>query len=170
MAIKIAISNQKGGCGKTTTAICLAQELIKRDYRVLFIDSDSQCNSTSFYEAKTDGEATMMDVLCGEEPAENCIQHTEKGDIIPSDPGLKDAETSIRADERRFAHLKRSCKNVEDEYDYVIMDTPPNIGVVLKNVLHYTDYIVIPVEESGWALSGLMDLADAILRGTAIQA
>ena len=162
MAIKIAAANQKGGVGKTTTSICIAQELIARGLRVLFIDTDAQCNSTNFYEAKTDGEATLVDILCGDEPARECIQHTEKGDIIPSDKLLKDAETMVKQDERRFTHLKRACKEIENDYDFIIMDTPPIIGVALKNVLAYAEHIVIPVEESGWSLDGLMDFAEAI--------
>lgn len=162
MAIKIAISNQKGGVGKTTTSICIAQELRTRGYKVLFIDTDAQCNSTGFYEAKTEGEGTLVDILCGDLPAVECIQHTEKGDIIPSDKLLADAENMVKVDERRFTHLKRACKEIESDYDFIIIDTPPAIGVALKNVLAYITYIVIPVEESGWSLDGLMDFATAI--------
>ena len=158
----IAVANQKGGVGKTTTGICVAQELIKRKKKVLFIDSDAQCNSTGFYGAKTEDNATLVDILCGDEPAINCIQHTEKGDIIPSDKLLTDAENMVKVDERRFVHLKRSLKTVSDKYDFVIIDTPPAIGVALKNVLATTNYIIIPVEESGWSLSGIMDFAKAI--------
>ena len=162
MAVKIAIANQKGGVGKTTSAICLAQELRRREYRVLIIDTDAQCNTTSFYEAKTEDQETILDIFCGDEPGRNCVQHTEKGDIIASDPELKDAETMVKVDERRFSHLKRSCKELDKDYDYIIIDTPPAIGVALKNVLAYVDYIVVPVEESGWSMSGLMDFAKAI--------
>lgn len=162
MAIKIAVSNQKGGVGKTTTSICIAQELRQRGYKVLFIDTDAQCNSTSFYEAKTENEATLVDILCGDLAANECIQKTKKGDIIPSDKMLSDAENMVKVDERRFTHLKRSCRSIDSQYDYVIVDTPPVIGVALKNVLAYVNYIVIPVEESGWSLDGLMDFANAI--------
>ena len=162
MARKIAVANQKGGVGKTTTAICLAQELIAKGYKVLFIDSDAQCNSTAFYGGETEGRSTLADILYGDAPAAECIQHTDNGDIIPADKALSDAETTVKVNERRFTHLKRSCKGIEDDYDYIIVDTPPHIGVALKNVLAYVDGIVIPVEETGWSLDGLMDFAEAI--------
>ena len=162
MAIKIGIANQKGGVGKTTTSICLAQELIERGKRVLLIDTDPQCNSSSFYEAKIDDQATFIDILCDDEKAENCIQHTEKGDIIASDPQLSNAETIVAVDERRFTHLKRSCRDIDALYDFIIIDTPPSIGVALKNVLAFVEYIVIPIEEAGWSMTGLMDLANAL--------
>lgn len=162
MAVKIAMANQKGGAGKTTTAICVAQELRRKGRKVLFIDCDPQCNSTGFYEAETDGKATLMDILCGDIEAKKCIQHTEKGDIIPSDVQLYDAETIVRVNELRFSHLKRACKSIETKYDYIIMDTTPTLGVILKNVLHYADRIVIPVEESGWSMAGLMSFSEAL--------
>ena len=158
----MAIANQKGGVGKTTTSLCVAQELKNRGFRVLLIDTDAQCNSTKFYEARSHGEATVLDIFCGDEPALNCVQHTEKGDIIASDKLLSDAETMVKIDERRFTHLKRSLKSLEDKYDYLIIDTPPSIGVALKNVLAAVDYVIIPVEESGWSLDGLMDFANAL--------
>lgn len=162
MAVKIAVANQKGGVGKTTTSICVAQELRNRGYKVLFIDTDAQCNSTKFYEAQTDGEATLADIMYGDLPAAECIQTTEKGDIIPSDKLIYEAENMVKVDERRFIHLKRSLKSVENNYDFIIVDTPPVVGVALKNVLAAVQFIIIPVEESGWALDGLLDFANAI--------
>lgn len=162
MTKKIAIANQKGGVGKTTTAICLAQELKSRGYRVLFIDTDAQRNSTGFYGAKTEGESTLADILYGDIPAAECIQHLEYGDIIPADKALEDAETTVKPNERRFSHLKRSCRGIEDDYDFIIIDTPPDIGVVLRNVLAFADGVIIPVEETGWSLDGLMDFSEAI--------
>ncbi len=162
MTIKIALTNQKGGVGKTTTSLCLGQELRSRDFKVLLIDTDAQCNSTKFYEAQTEGQATVLDIFCGDEPAVSCVQHTAKGDIIASDRLLSDAENMVKVDERRFTHLKRSIKSVDGQYDFVIIDTPPAIGVALKNVLAAVDYVIIPVEESGWSLDGLIDFAEAL--------
>ena len=160
--LNLAVANQEGGVGKTTTSLCVAQELLNRGKRVFLIDMDAQSNSTKFYEAQTEETGTMLDILCGDLPAIECVQHTEKGDIIPSDRQLSDAETMVKVDERRFSHLKRSLKSVEDLYDFIIIDTPPAIGVVLKNVLATVNYVIIPVEESGWSLDGLMDFANAL--------
>lgn len=160
--LNLAIANQKGGVGKTTTSLCVAQELRERGHRVLLVDMDAQSNSTKFYEARSEGEATVLDILCGDMPAAECIQHTEKGDIIASDKLLSDAENLVKVDERRFTHLKRLLRSVEGQYDYIIFDTPPSIGVLLKNVLGTADYVIIPVEESGWSLDGLMDFAQAL--------
>lgn len=162
MAKIIAVANQKGGCGKTTTTICFAQELRGRKKKVLVIDTDPQCNTTDFYQAEVEDQNTVADILYGDAPAAECIQHKEYGDIIPSDKELSNAESMTRPDEMRFLHLKKSLKAVRDNYDYIIIDTPPAIGVLLKNVLATADEILIPIEESGWSVKGLMDLNDAI--------
>lgn len=162
MAVKIAVANQKGGCGKSTTVLCTAEALRRAGKRVLVVDTDAQCNVTDFYGAKTEDEYTVADVLGGDTPAKECVQRLPYGDIIASDKQLKDAEHIIRVDERRFTHLKRSLKSVEESYDFILIDTPPVLGVVLKNVLAAADTIVVPVVESGWALQGLIDFAEAI--------
>ena len=159
MAKKIVISNQKGGVGKTTTAIMLAQELQGLSKKVLMIDMDGQQNATNFYQAQTgDGEATLGDIMYCDTPAIECIHHEEHGDIIPSDPNLKEAETQIKTDIKRFKHLKKACESIEDMYDYIIMDTPPAIGVLVLNAFMYADEVIIPISEDGWSINGVMDV------------
>lgn len=162
MSKVICLANQKGGCGKTTTAICLAQKLIRIGFKVLFVDTDSQCNSTRFYDANSENVATVMDILCNDENAIDCIQSNKYGDIIPSDPMLKDVDIKVKDDSRRFLHLRNSIESVKSKYDFIIIDTPPQISLVLRNVLVACDYVIMPVDESGWSLYGLMDLVDVI--------
>lgn len=162
MAIKIVFANHKGGVGKSTTSICVAQELIRREYKVLFIDGDRQGNASTFYRADYENETTIIDILAGDVPAKECVQHTEKGDIIAFDEQLENADTIVRPDELRFLHLKRSCKTVENDYDYIIIDTPPAIDVVTKNALASADYVVIPTDESGWSVGGIMKFSKAV--------
>ncbi len=162
MAVKIVFANHKGGVGKSTTSICVAQELIRREYKVLFIDGDRQGNASKFYRASFEDQATLIDILVDEVPAEECIQHTERGDIIAYDAQLAKAETIVSSDELRFLHLKRACKSLDEMYDYIIIDTPPAIDVTVKNCLAYVDYVVIPTDESGWAIEGIMDFSKAV--------
>lgn len=158
----IVVANQKGGVGKSTTAIMLAQELQRKKKKVLLIDSDPQRNTTSFYRALTKDTETLADILCGDYKAIDCIQHCEYGDIIPSDDALKDAENMVKPDEMRFLHLRRSCEGLSDLYDYIVIDTPPSIGVILKNALAFADEVIVPISEDGWSLEGLIDFFEAI--------
>lgn len=168
MAIKIAVSNAKGGVGKTTTAIMLAQELQRMENKVLVIDGDPQCNTTTFYGAEVaPGTASLADILCSlDTMAEEAIQHCENGDIIPCEQDLKDAENTVHADMYRFLHLQKAGKSINQMYDYIIVDTPPNEGVILRNVLNYVDYVVIPAQISGWSIDGLV----AFYKNTIYQA
>ena len=162
MSKVICLANQKGGCAKTTTSICLVQSLTARGYKVLLIDTDAQCNSTYFYDAQIDNRATMMDILCNDANANECIQQTKMGDIIPSDKLLKNVDIKVADDSKRFLHLKYSIESIRNNYDFIIIDTPPQISLVLRNVLVACDYIVMPVDESGWSIYGIMDLVDVI--------
>ncbi len=162
MAIKIAVANQKGGIGKTTTALCVAASLIKKKKKVLFVDTDPQRNSTKVYNAQIEDTETLADIMYGDTPASECVQKTEMGDIIASDDQLSSAETQIQADIKRFTHLSRSMKTVEDDYDYIIFDTPPGKGVLLGNVLMYVDYLIIPVTCDAFGVQGLADFYSTI--------
>ncbi len=162
MATKIAIANHKGGIGKTTTAINLAANLIERGYKVLLIDTDPQRNSTKVYGAEIDGVGTLADIMYADEKASECIQTTDIGDIIASDPTLKEAETRIPVDTDRFYHLSDSMDGVENNYDYIVFDTPPGTGVLLGNVLSYADMVLIPVTRDYLGIQGLTDFYDTV--------
>ncbi len=191
MAIKILITNQKGGVGKTTTSIMLAQELSRHGKKTLIVDLDAQMNTTMFYrygelqgepadelEGGSDGLTdikdmgdlfdvsgiyTSLDIFCDDVPASKCVQHLRYGDIIFGDRDLCDAETSIKNDYHRFTHLRNSLSSVDDAYDFIIIDTPPARSVILRNGLAAADEIIIPAVEDGWSLDGLMDLNEDII-------
>lgn len=162
MSIKIAVANQKGGIGKTTTALCLVSGLRNRGFNVLIIDTDPQKSTTSVYKAKEEDTCTLADMLFSDVKAEECIQNTELGDIIASDSLLKEAETRISADADRYYHLGDACKNVESKYDYIIFDTPPGNGVLLGNVLSYADYVIMPITCDRFGIQGMVDFYNSM--------
>lgn len=162
MATKIAIANQKGGIGKTTTALCLTAGLINRGYKVLLIDTDPQKSATSVYGAREEDTCTLADMLFSNTPASECIQKTALGDIIASDSLLKEAETRIPNDVDRFYYLKDTCKCIEDEYDYIIFDTPPGNGVLLGNVLSCADSVIMPITCDRFGIQGMIDFYNSM--------
>jgi chromosome partitioning protein len=162
MAIKIAIANQKGGVGKTTTSINVADALKHFGFKVLFIDLDPQHNSTSTYGATIDGVNTIVDVLKKDCEIKEAIQHTQLGDIIAGDGILSQEEKYFDSQKARENLLKKQLKAVESEYDYVIMDTPPNLGIYMINALTAADGCVIPIKAEQYAVDGLGLLVDTI--------
>ena len=163
----IAMANQKGGIGKTTTACATATLLAEEGYKVLMIDTDMQCNTTDVYAAKTEDVATIYDVVVAK-PEERvnineAIQYTDYGDIIASDRLLVDAETILGTDKLnglfRFQEALRELKG----YDYVIVDTNPVLNLMLYNVLIAVDEIVVPVTSDRFGLQGLSQLTDTII-------
>lgn len=163
MARVIAITNQKGGVGKTTTAVSLAAGLQKLGKKTLLIDTDSQCNSTDTYRAVIEGTATLYDLLFEGEEAKNCIQETESGKIIAGDPLMRSAEQRFPNDNSRSYLLRDACESLESEFDYIIIDTPPTMGVVLSNVLTYADEVIIPVTCDRYGLTGIDLLNQTII-------
>ncbi len=151
----IAIANQKGGVGKTTTSVSLASGLNRMGKKTLLIDTDSQRNSTTTYNALSEGVATLYDLLfCGED-LENCIQKTEAGDIIASDSMLEGAESKFPTDAGRNYLLREKCQELKEKYDYIILDTPPKLGVILTNVLTFADDVVIVLTPASYARDGM---------------
>ncbi len=150
----IAITNQKGGVGKTTTAVSLSAGLSKLGKKVLLIDTDSQCNATDTFNAKIDNQATIYDLLFENKPAEECIQQTPICDIIASDPLMKFAEIKFPNDASKFYILKEKMENIVN-YDYIIIDTPPAFGSVLSIVLTYATDIIIPISSDRYGLAGV---------------
>ncbi len=151
----IAISNQKGGVGKTTTATSLAFGLMQRGKKVLLVDCDPQGNSTDTWRAKnTEGYPTLSDLLFSNEPAEECVQHTEIGDILAGDAILEDAEKHLTGF-AGFFKLKKRLEPLLPLYDHIILDTPPNLGILLQNALIAAEGVIVPVTCGRYALQGM---------------
>lgn len=157
MSIKIAIANQKGGIGKTTTALAVATGLKRKKKKVLMIDTDPQRNTTRVYKAEIEGNATLADIMYEETKAEECVQHSALGDIIASDPALKVADNRIPFGADAFFHLSDAMQNIDDNYDVIVLDTPPGSGIILGNVLTYVNYLIIPVICDTFGIQGLRD-------------
>lgn len=162
MAIKIALANMKGGIGKTTSALCLADAFQKKGKRVLLIDTDPQRSATGIYNAETSSTSTLADMMYCNTDAAECVQHTSLGDIIASDQALQDADTQIKADADRFYHLADTCKSIDNQYNFIICDCPPGNGVMLGNVLSYVDYIIMPITVDKFGIQGMLDFVDVM--------
>lgn len=158
----IAIANQKGGTGKTTTSTCLAGALKLLNKRVLLVDCDAQCNATDTYNAQTVDVCTLYDVLTKQGTVQEGIQHCEAGDILPSDPALKDIDEALASDLGKNFRLREALEEVGEQYDYVILDTPPQLGLALVNALIAANTVIVPITADRYALAGLSQLSMTI--------
>jgi chromosome partitioning protein len=162
----IAIANQKGGVGKSTSAACIATELAIREYETLLIDADPQGNATQIFFGPEVVTSTLSDVLIGggNEPAASLL---EKG-MTTAIPHLDMVAATInlakfeRESPLAITKLRAAIKDVSGRYDFVVIDTPPNLGLLLTAALTAADYVIIPVKAAPFALNGLEDLMDAI--------
>lgn len=159
MAQIIAVANQKGGIGKTTTALALANCLERRGHHTLMVDMDPQANATDTYKAKIDDVATAYDLLIN--GAADCIQHTALGDIVAGDPLLKDATKQLDTVSASFK-LREGLESIIAPYEYAVIDTPPDLSILLLNSLTVADKLVIPLSTDRYALRGLVDLYKTI--------
>lgn len=152
----ITIANQKGGCGKTTTATAITSILKERGYKTLLIDSDPQGNSTDTYKAQYEGKPTLYDVLLDDEriSSKEAIQETNAGEIIAADPLLREADSKLLHDIEGLYRLKDSLEILEG-YDFIVIDTAPNMNTILYNSLIAADMVIIPVTADRYSLQGL---------------
>lgn len=158
----IIIANQKGGIGKTTTSINLANILSELGYKTLLIDADQQGNSTDTYQAAIEGHATLYDVLMGNHISlEEAIQHTETGDIVASDPLLREADAKLSSDPEGEYRMVMALEELHG-YDYVIIDTAPALNWILRNCLICANDVIIPITADRYGLQGLASLNEAI--------
>jgi len=162
--VVIAVTNQKGGVGKTTSTVNLAYCLAKEGKKVLLIDFDPQGNATSGLGIdKTKLEHTVLDVIQNNVPLSAVVISTETKNLslVPATPQLANAEVELAKAERRFTRLKSALEG-HDDYDFVLIDSPPSLSLLTVNGLIAANYVLLPVQAEFYAMEGLGQLLETM--------
>ena len=163
MGKTIAVVNQKGGVGKTTTSVNLTAALKEQGLKVLLCDFDPQSNATSgFGVDKRSVQKSVYDVIINDTPVQEAIISTKYGDVLPSTADLAGAAIELISTQYREHQLEKALEPVKDQYDVILIDCPPSLEMLTLNGLAAADSILVPVQCEYYALEGLSDLMSTL--------
>jgi chromosome partitioning protein len=165
VATVIAVTNQKGGVGKTTSSINIAYYLAKQGKKTLLIDFDPQGNATSGLGIdKSSLEGTMADVIVGEKTLSEVVLSTDYKnlELAPTTPDLANTEVELAQAQHRFSRLKYAIQKMTKQYDFIVIDSPPSLSLLTVNGLIAARYVLLPVQAEFYALEGLGQLLETM--------